>query len=213
VFLVEDHPITREGFAQLINFQEDLHVCGEAGSVGRALAGIETTKPDLVIVDISLIESNGLELIKALMARCPALAILVLSTHDETLYAERAVRAGARGYVMKQAPTIEVMKAIRAVLSGELYLSENMRSRMVRQHLRGKTAPRQSDVEVLSDRELEIFEMIGNGRTTRQIALKLHLSISTVETHRAHIKEKLRLANSVELVRHAVEWIARDGKR
>lgn len=212
VFLVEDHPITREGFAQLINYQADLQVCGQAGSAARAMAGIESTRPDLAIIDISLVESNGLELIKNLKSRYPDLAMLVLSTHDETLYAERAVRAGALGYVMKQAPTAEVMEAIRATLRGELYLSETMRSRMVQQHLHGPAEPVKSDIDVLSDRELEIFELIGKGETTRKISAKLNLSVSTVETHRAHIKEKLHLTNAVELVRRAVEWLNQQGR-
>lgn len=207
VFLVEDHPVTREGFAQLINYQSDLQVCGQAGNAARAMAGIEATRPDLAIIDISLVESNGLELIKNLKARYPNLGMLVLSTHDESLYAERAMRAGARGYVMKQAPTAEVMDAIRATLKGEIYLSESMQTKMVRQHLHGSGGNTKSDMDCLSDRELEIFELIGNGQTTRKIASKLNLSISTVETHRAHIKEKLRLTNAVELVRRAVDWV------
>jgi DNA-binding NarL/FixJ family response regulator len=210
IFLVEDHPVTREGFAQLINYQTDLEVCGQAGTAVKALAGITETKPHLVIVDISLAESNGIELIKQIRSRHAQLPTLVLSTHDEGLYAERAVRAGARGYVMKQAPTTEVMKAIRDVLQGELFLSENMRNRMVRQHLQGSKAERPSEMSALSDRELEVFELIGNGHTTRRIAGKLRLSVSTVETYRAHIKEKLRLENGMDLVRRAVEWVNRE---
>jgi DNA-binding NarL/FixJ family response regulator len=206
LFLVEDHPVTREGFAQLINYQSDLHVCGQAGSASKAIIGIETFKPDGIIVDISLAESNGLELIKHIKARYPSLGILVLSTHDESLYAERALRAGARGYVMKQAPTSEVMKAIREILAGQLYLSDAIRTKLVHKQLH-HGPQRASDVERLSDRELEIFELIGNGQTTRQISDQLHLSVSTIETHRAHIKEKLRLTNAVELVRRAVEWV------
>jgi len=206
LFLVEDHPVTREGFAQLINYQSDLHVCGQAGSASKAIVGIETIKPDGVIVDISLAESNGLELIKHIKARYPSLGVLVLSTHDESLYAERALRAGARGYVMKQAPTSEVMKAIREILAGQLYLSDAIRTKLVQKQLH-HGSQRGSDVERLSDRELEIFELIGNGQTTRQISDQLHLSVSTIETHRAHIKEKLRLTNAVELVRRAVEWV------
>jgi DNA-binding NarL/FixJ family response regulator len=212
LFLVEDHPITREGFAQLINYQADLEVCGQAGSAAKALADIESVQPDLVIVDLSLADSNGLELIKQLKTRWPSLALLVLSTHDESLYAERALRAGARGYVMKQAPTSEVMGAIRAVLSGELYLSEGMRSRLVHKHLAGQDPLRGTEMDGLTDRELEIFELIGHGQTTRRIAAKLHLSVSTVETHRAHIKEKLRLTNAMELVRRAVEWVNTQGR-
>jgi len=209
LFLVEDHPVTREGFAQLINYQPDLEVCGQAGTAAKAITGIEELAPDLAIVDISLTESNGLELIKQLKSHCPSLPVLVLSTHDEALYAQRAVRAGARGYVMKQAPTREVMNAIRTVLGGDLYLSDPMRSRLVREHLDGSKGERGTEVEGLSDRELEIFDLIGHGDTTRRIATKLHVSVSTVETHRAHIKEKLSLHNAVELVRRAVEWVNR----
>ena len=210
LFLVEDHPVTREGFAQLLNYQPDLEVCGQAGTAAKAITGIEELAPDLAIVDISLTESNGLELIKQLKSRCPSLPVLVLSTHDEALYAQRAIRAGARGYVMKQAPTREVMNAIRTVLSGELYLSDPMRSRLVREHLDGPKRERGTEVEGLSDRELEIFDLIGHGDTTRRIATKLHVSVSTVETHRAHIKEKLSLRNAMELIRRAVEWVNRE---
>jgi DNA-binding NarL/FixJ family response regulator len=210
LYLVEDHPVTREGFAQLLNYQPDLEVCGQAGTAAKALVGIDTTRPDLVIVDLSLAESSGLELIKDIKARHPRLPILVLSTHDESLYAERALRAGARGYVMKQAPTSELMRAIRKVLGGQLWLSESMHTRLVHKHLHGTSSPKSpSELENLSDRELEVFQLIGAGLTTRRIAAKLHLSVSTVETYRAHLKEKLRLANGMELVRRAVEWVNR----
>jgi len=207
IFLVEDHPVTREGFAQLIDYQPDLQVCGQAGTALKARVGVETLKPDLAIVDLSLADSNGLELIKDLKRRFPALPVLVLSTHDESLYAERALRAGASGYVMKQAPTSAVMSAIREVAAGRLYLSEPMRCKVVHKHLHGTSAVRGSDMESLTDRELEVFEQIGAGHTTRDIAAKLNLSISTVETHRAHIKSKLGLKNAMELVHHAVEWM------
>jgi DNA-binding NarL/FixJ family response regulator len=209
VFLVEDHPVTREGFAQLINYQTDLQVCGQAGTMAKAITGIDTLQPDLVIVDISLAESSGLELIKNARARYPRLLMLVLSTHDEGLYAERALRAGARGYVMKQAPTSEVMHAIRSVLNGQLYLSEPMRSQLVHQHLQHPSRRKATELETLSDRELEVFDLIGNGHSTKRIAGKLHVSISTVETHRAHIKEKLKLKDGVELVHRAVAWVNR----
>ncbi len=204
IFLVEDHPVTREGFAQLINYQADLEVCGQSGSAGKALGALETNRPDLVIVDISLADSNGLELIKDLRVRYPKLPSLVLSTHDEALFAERALRAGAAGYVMKQAPTSEVMAAIREVLGGRLYLSEAMRTRVVHKHLQGPD--HSTGVEALSDRELEVFQLLGEGHTTRQMAARLHLSVSTIETYRAHIKQKLRLTNAMELVHRAVEW-------
>lgn len=207
IFLVEDHPVTREGFAQLINYQADLQVCGQAGTAAKAMIGVETLKPGLVVVDISLADSNGLELIKNLRTRYAALPILVLSTHDESLYAERALRAGARGYVMKQAPTSEVMSAIREVLDGKLYLSEPIRTKMVHKHLHGPSIVRSSEVDGLTDRELEVFELLGSGHTTRRIAAKMHVSVSTVETHRAHLKQKLGLKNAVELVHRAVEWV------
>jgi len=206
IFLVEDHPVTREGFAQLIDYQSDLQVCGQADSAAKATVGVETSRPDLVIVDISLAGSNGLELIKNLKLRRFGLPILVLSTHDESLYAERALRAGAKGYVMKQAPTSEVMNAIREVARGGLYLSEPIRGKLVYRELHGAARALGSDLEALTDRELEIFQLIGAGHSTRSIATKLGLSVSTVETHRAHIKKRLGLKNAVALVHRAVEW-------
>ena len=207
IYLVEDHPVTREGFAQLINFQRDLEVCGQAGIVAQALTEIAVLNPDLVIVDISLAGTSGIELIKDLVSRDPILKVLVLSMHDESLYAERALRAGARGYVMKQAATEHVMAAIRHVLSGGVYLSERMRNHLLFNVVGGRSAAGASDLDRLSDRELEVFQLIGEGRTTAQIGASLHLSVSTVETYRAHIKEKLRLQNATELVQHAVDWI------
>lgn len=207
IYLVEDHPVTREGFAQLLNFQRDLEVCGQAGIAAQALTEIAVLNPDLVIVDISLAGTSGIELIKDLVSRHPILKILVLSMHDESLYAERALRAGARGYVMKQAATEHVMAAIRHVLGGGVYLSERMRNHLLLHVVGRLSAAGASDLDRLSDRELEVFQLIGEGRTTAQIGASLHLSVSTVETYRAHIKEKLRLRNATELVQHAVDWI------
>jgi len=207
VFLVEDHPVTREGFAQLINFQNDLQVCGQTGTAALALTEIAALSPDLVILDISLAGTSGVELIKDLTCRDPILRILVLSTHDETLYAERALRAGARGYVMKHEPTQQVMAAIRQVLGGGVYLSERMRNRLLERVAKSSSSALASDFEQLSDRELQVFQLIGEGRSTRQIGASLHLSVSTVETYRAHIKEKLRLENATELVQRAVGWV------
>ena len=207
LYLVEDHPVTRQGFAQLINFEPDLQVCGEAGSAARALAEIPAAKPNLVVVDISLEGTSGIELIKDIAARHAALPVLVLSTHDETLYAERALRAGAKGYVMKHQPTAEVIAAIRKVLRGGVYLSEQMQSRLVGMMAWGRSATSRSDVEPLSDRELEVFTLLGQGRSTAQIGASLHVSGSTVATHRAHILEKLNLDDSRELVRRAVAWV------
>ncbi len=205
ILIVEDHPVTREGFAHLINCQSDLETCGETDTAAKALVLIAVQKPDLAIVDISLPGGNGLELIKNMKSLHPAVPVLVLSTHDEWLYAERALRAGAKGYIMKQAPTREVMEAVRLVLRGEMYASEAMRSRMVYRHLHGPKSLPPTAIESLTDRELEVFQLIGAGCTTRQIAGSLHLSISTVETHRAHIKEKLGIENATALVRRAVE--------
>lgn len=208
IYLVDDHPVTREGLARIINHEPDLEVCGEAGTAGRAQPAIETLKPDLVIVDVSLATgASGLELMKDLAARHPRLRMLALSTHDETLYAERALRAGAKGYVMKQEPTGQVMQAIRQVISGGVYLSPAMNERMLRKLTGGRAAPLATEVEQLSDRELEVYRLLGQGRGTRQIAGDLHLSISTVETYRTHIKEKLGLSSAPELVRRAVEWV------
>ncbi len=206
IFLVENHPVTREGFARLIDVEADLQVCGNTGSGAKAMGFIEALKPDLVVADFPLTGASGLAFIKDLKARYPDLPVLVLSAHDESLYAERALRAGARGYVMKQAPTLEVMNAMRRVMEGHLYLSDAMRTKVVQKHLQGQTEPSHTDVETLTDREFEVFQRLGRGHTTRRIAAALHLSISTVETHRAHIKEKLHLSNAVELVQRAVEW-------
>jgi DNA-binding NarL/FixJ family response regulator len=207
LLLVEDHPVTREGLAQLLNQQPDLQVCGQAGTAPEALTATDALKPDLVLVDIALGGTSGIELIKDLASRYATLPILVLSTHDELLYAERSLRAGAKGYVMKHAPTERVMAAIRQVLRGGVYLSEQMQNRLFQKVVRGIAVPQASEIDRLSDRELEVFELIGEGCSTAQIAASLHLSVSTVETHRAHIKEKLKLESGTELVRRAVEWV------
>ena len=207
VFLVEDHPVTRDGLAQLINYQDDLQVCGSAGTAATAKGGIETAQPDLAVVDVSLPDGHGIELVKDLRAIHPKLAILVLSMHDEALYAERAFRAGASGYIMKQETTDVVLSAMRRILRGETYLSPKMQARVVLRFATGAPAPVTSEVEGLSDRELEVFELIGRGRSTSQIARQLRLSVSTVETYRAHLKEKLQLKSGTELIHRAVEWI------
>lgn len=206
IFLVDDHPVMREGFTQLINQEQDLHVCGCAATAPKALDAIDAAKPDLVIVDVSLNGMNGIELIKNILSRRPNQLILTLSMHDESVHGERALRAGARGYVMKNEPTEEIMRAIREVLRGEVYLSKRMRSIVVQKFLNGGAGPGRSGIEELSDRELEVFQLIGSGNKTRDIAAQLHLSVKTVETYRAHIKEKLQLKDGMELVRHAVQW-------
>ena len=208
IFLVDDHPVTRDGLARLINHEVDLEVCGTAGTVAGAAQDVEKQKPDLVIIDVSLGKgASGLELIKDLASRDRRLKMLALSTHDEALYAERALRAGAKGYVMKQEPTDHVMQAIRRILNGEVHLSKRMSDRVLQKMTQRHSAPTVSDIETLSDRELEVYRLLGQGRGTRQVASELHLSISTVETHRAHIKEKLHLNSTPELLRHAVEWV------
>jgi DNA-binding NarL/FixJ family response regulator len=209
ILLVDDHAIVREGFAEIINSKPDLEVCGQASAAGRALEAVGRLKPDLVVVDLSLQGGSGLELIKQIKSLQPRLPMLVLSMHDEALYAERCLRAGALGYVMKQEEAETVMQAVRSVLRGEVHVSEAIRGRMLHTLVGRQSATDQTGISRLSDREIEVFHLIGEGSTTRQIAQKLRVSLSTVETHRAHIKEKLNLRNAVELMRAAVEWATR----
>jgi DNA-binding NarL/FixJ family response regulator len=211
IFVVDDHPIFRAGITQLINHQPGLITCGEAETMQDALSAIEDYKPDLVITDVSLKGNNGLELIKSLRFQYPDLPTLVVSMHEESLYAERALRAGARGYVMKQEASEKVIAAIEAVLGGALYLSDTMNAALIRKFVKGPApAANASPVSKLSDRELEILHLIGRGIGTRQIAEELHLSMKTVESHRANIKEKLGIKAAPELVRFAVEWTSQD---
>ncbi|MFN7139044.1 MAG: response regulator [Limisphaerales bacterium] len=205
IMLVDDHPILRQGLALLIDEDKDLTVCGQFEEASKALDAIGTLKPDAAIVDISLKGSSGIELLKNIKVQYPKLLVLVLSMHDESLYAERALRAGASGYIMKQEATDQVLVALHKVLNGEIYLSERMSSKLMHQLVSGKGADSGSLMERLSDRELEIFGLIGEGRGTRQIAEQLHLSVKTIESHRAHIKEKLNLKNATELVHRAIQ--------
>ena len=205
ILVVDDHPIVRQGMALLINREADLEVCGEAEEASAALAAIEHLRPDIVIVDLSLNGPDGMDLIKAIRTRSAALPVLVLSMHDELTYAERALRAGANGYIMKQEATTRVLTAVRRILKGEVYLSDRAASRVVQQYVRG-SARDTSPIAELSDRELEVFRLIGQGHGTRQIAEELHLSIKTVESYQAHIKEKLSLRSARELVQHAILW-------
>lgn len=207
VFLVDDHPVLRRGLAQLINHEADMEVCGEAEDAPRAFEAIGEIEPDVVVVDVSLKGSNGIELLKNLKTRHPSLPVLVLSMHDESLYAERALRAGGLGYVMKDEAFEQVLSAIRQVLKGEIFLSEKMKSRMLQQVAFGKGKASHSPIETLTDRELEVFRLIGQGHGTRQIAEELHLSIRTVEAYREYIKDKLSLKNATELVQHAFHWV------
>lgn len=206
VFLVDDHPLVREGLANLINQQDDLVVRGEAEDSAGALAGIAATRPDVALIDISLKNESGLELIKNLEIQFPLVALIVLSMHDEAVYAERALRAGARGYVMKRETTKSVLTAIRRVLEGDVYISERVVNTMARRMGSPRKNAATSPVEQLSDRELEIFRLLGQGRTTSQIAEDLHLSLKTVQAYCARAKEKFGVNSLGELLRAAIRW-------
>jgi DNA-binding NarL/FixJ family response regulator len=206
IFIVDDHPIVRQGLALLINREPDLAVCGDAEEAGSALRLIEELKPDLVVVDISLNGPDGLDLLKTIRARDPNLPVLILSMMDELLYAERGLRAGANGYIMKQQATEQVLVAIRRILGGEVYVSERIANKMLHLFVGGSPIEQSSPVADLTDRELEVFRLIGEGHGTRQIADDLHLSVKTVESYQAHIKEKLLLKNGRELVQRAIQW-------
>lgn len=206
VLIVDDHPIVRRGLAKLVEEQPGFSVCGQAAGAAEALELLDATKPDLVVVDISLKDIGGIELIKQIKARDPNAKMLVSSMHDETLYAERALRAGAKGYINKEEAIEKMMAAIKTILNGKVYLSEKMTDRMLHRAVAPNEEIQASPVEGLSDRELEVFELIGDGLTTRQIAKKLYLSTKTIETYREHIKTKLNVKSSAELVRQAVRW-------
>jgi DNA-binding NarL/FixJ family response regulator len=206
VLVVDDHPLMRQGLALLINQQQDLHVCGEAEEAQAALLAIAQLRPDIMILDISLKGPDGIEILKNIRATDPDLPVLVLSMHDEAIYAERALRARANGYIMKQEATEKVLVAVRRILSGEVYLSERMSNKMLQQYIGGAPNMIQSRIASLSDRELEVFRRIGEGRATREIAEELHLSVKTVETYQAHIKDKLALRSGRELIQHAIQW-------
>ncbi len=208
ILIVDDHPIVRRGLAALIGHESDLVVCGEAADAPAAIRQVQETQPDLAVVDITLNDGNGIDLIKQLKAHDDRLKTLVASMHDETLYAERALRAGAMGYINKEEATDHIVEAIRRVLRGDVYLSGRMTERLLRR-VAGLGSPEQPPLARLSDRELEIFELIGHGLTARQIAAKLYVSIKTIETHRDNIRAKLNLANSTQLTCHAVERVVR----
>jgi DNA-binding NarL/FixJ family response regulator len=210
IFIVDDHPIVRQGLALLINRELDLAVCGDAEEAGSALRGIEELKPDLIVVDLSLNGPDGLDLLKNIRARDPNLPVLILSMLDELLYAERALRAGASGYIMKQEATERVLVAIRRILGGEIYVSDRMANRMLHRFVGGNRVEQRSPIAGLTDRELEVFRLIGEGHGTRQIAEELHISVKTVESYQAHIKEKLSLKNARELVQRAIQWTVAD---
>ncbi len=207
ILVVDDHPMMRQGLAALINNEKDLAVCGEAESAAQAMDAIAATRPDLVIADITMPDKSGLELIKDALAVHPGLRVLVVSMHDESLYAERVLRAGGRGYIMKQEGGKRLMEGIRQVLAGQIYVSEKMSKRILEIFSGQRNSSGGSPVEKLTDREFEVFQLIGEGKGTREIADKLHLSVKTVEVHRLHIKEKLEIQTAAGLIRFAVRWM------
>lgn len=211
IFVVDDHPIVRQGLAMMINREQDMTVCGEAEEGQTALQAISNLKPDLLIIDISLSGPDGLDLLKNIRIRDAALPVLILSMHDEAIYAERALRAGANGYIMKQEATEMVLVAVRRILNHEIYVSERVANKMLKHYITGAPSTMESPIAGLSDRELEVFRLIGEGHTTRQIAEELHLSVKTVESYQAHIKEKLALRNARELVQLAIQWNIQEG--
>jgi DNA-binding NarL/FixJ family response regulator len=206
VLLVDDHPIVRQGISLLIAQEPDMVVCGEAETVSDALAAIAQHKPDVAVVDLTLREGLGLELIKDMRVRYPKVLAMVYSMRDESFYAERVLRAGARGYVTKEEGGRTVIEGIRKVLAGQIFLSEKMASKMIGQFVGGASSSPVDSIHNLSDRELEVFELIGLGLPTREIAERLHLSPKTVDSHREHIKEKLKIDNATDLLKHAIEW-------
>ena len=207
VFIVDDHTMFREGLRQLIEHDPGLTVCGDAADAEKGREGIGQTNPDVVIVDITLAESSGLDLVKVLRNEHEDLPVLVVSMHEESLYAERALRAGAMGYVMKNEPAKTVTAAIHSVLRGEMYLSQRMSSSVISRFIRGESEQAMSPLEILSDRELEVFRMLGQGKGTRQIAQDLQVSIPTIQSFRNRIKEKLHLKTAPELVLQAIHWV------
>jgi DNA-binding NarL/FixJ family response regulator len=207
ILIVDDHPMTRMGVTTLINAEPDLVVCCQANQAEEALAEIPKCSPDLVITDITMPGRGGLEFIKDVKALYPDLAVLVVSMHDEMLHAERALRAGARGYLMKEAGGEKMLEAIRKVLSGQVYVSEKMATKIFDIFSGRRAQARTSPIEKLTDREFEVFRLIGQGKTTKEIARRLNLSSKTVDVHRSHIKEKLELKDATSLVRYAVRWV------
>jgi DNA-binding NarL/FixJ family response regulator len=208
VLIVDDHPVFRHGITAMINAEPDLSVCGEAGSAPAALDAMRRLQPDIALVDISLPGTNGIELLKSMRAEFPKMPMLVVSMHDESLYALRALRAGALGYVMKAEALDLILTAIRKVLQGEPFLSPKFSDKLVFKAIRSIDEGLGSPVDKLSDRELEVLNLMGRGFGAQDIANELHLSVKTIETHRAHIKEKLGFSDSKEMVRFAIEWVA-----
>jgi DNA-binding NarL/FixJ family response regulator len=207
ILLVDDHPVVRKGLATILNGEKDWEVCAEAAGMSQALKCFLDHRPDLVLTDLTLENGSGLELIKELASLQQDVKVIAISMHDEMLFAERALRAGARGYIRKDEKPEQMVQAIRRVLDGRIHLSEQMTNRMLSRTVSGDVNPRMSPIETLSDRELEVLQQIGNGIPTRKIAENLHISRKTVETYRENIKAKLNLANGTELTQHAVRWV------
>ena len=212
VFIVDDHPIVRKGLTQLINHENDLQLCGEAADVSNAIPLIKTTHPEAAIIDTSLGPLSGFKLIENLCQQFPDLPVLVLSLYNEMLYAERCLRAGARGYIMKQAPPHRILMALRTVLDGEFYISNKLGPKLINKLLSKSTGISSSSIEQLSNRELEVFQFIGQGMKTSEMAESLNLSIKTIETYIAHIKKKMDFKSSRELFLYAVQWSIVDKK-
>jgi DNA-binding NarL/FixJ family response regulator len=207
ILIVDDHPLVRKGIATLISQEPDLEVSGEAASAHEALLAMKKCKPDVALVDLTLKDSSGLELIKDIQIQYPKVRILVLSMRDEGFYAERVLRAGAMGYIIKEEGGPKVIDGIRKVISGQIYVSDKMATKVMEKIIGGKAESASSTFDELSDRELEIFEFIGNGLATREIAKKLNISPKTVESHREHIKQKLKLETAAELTKQAIQWV------
>jgi DNA-binding NarL/FixJ family response regulator len=210
VLIVDDHPIFRAGLTGLVNLEAELTVCGEAHDAAQAMQALEKLKPDLVLLDMSLPGKSGLELLKDIRALAPQTPVLIISMHDETLFAERVIRAGGRGYIMKQEGPEKIVQAIRRVLSGGISVSERISSQILDAMSGGQGGPATS-VSTLTDREFEVYRLLGQGKEPHEIARNLHLSIKTVDTHRMHIRQKLGLRNATELIHHATRWTAEQG--
>ncbi len=207
IYIVDDHPLVRQGLTQIVANEADMEICGEAEDSPAAIRGVGEANPDAIIVDISLKGANGLELIKNLKAIHEDIPILVFSMHDETIYAQRALRAGAKAYVMKKESPSKVVDAIRKIIQGEIYVSPSVADQVLHQIVNGPGNVSTSPVDRLTDRELEVVQLIGRGLSSREIAESLHLSVKTIESHRAHVKEKLSLRNATELVQFSVQWV------
>ena len=213
VFIVDDHPVVRDGLTTIINHERDMNVCGEADDAHQAFKAVTELKPNVVVVDISLKSTDGIELTKNIKARYPNLFVIILSVHDESVYAERALLAGAQAYLMKDAVSENIIKAIRTVLNGEIFVSNTISKKFLHKIARDKTGTNKTPIEKLSDREFEIFRLISQGYKASQIANQLHLSTKTIETYRSRIKEKLNLANAAELLRYSIKWAKAEDKK